>query len=59
MSMRTLLAALAISLASTTWAAEYKLVTEAYPPFNYIEDGKYKGASIEQIELMMKDAHLA
>ncbi len=45
-------------LASAANAQTLKLVTEDYPPYGYREAGIYKGASVEQVELMMKGAGL-
>lgn len=46
---------LALLLPITVQAADLKLVTEAYPPFNYREGDTYKGASVEQVKLVMED----
>jgi polar amino acid transport system substrate-binding protein len=36
-----------------------ELKTESYPPFSYRDaDGTYKGTAIEQVETIMRDAHL-
>lgn len=48
-----------IFLASAAHAQSLNLVTEEYPPYSYREDSVYKGASIEQVDLLMKDAGLA
>lgn len=45
-------------LASVAHAQSLKLVTEEYPPFSYRESGVYKGSSIDQVELLMKDADI-
>ena len=37
-------------------AAPLTLTTESYPPFNFRENGEYKGSSIEQIQILMKAA---
>lgn len=51
--------ALALTLGSgTASAAQLRLVTESYPPLNYLEDGQIKGASIDQIRLIMKNADI-
>ncbi|MCF7791570.1 MAG: transporter substrate-binding domain-containing protein [Victivallales bacterium] len=34
---------------------DYKIVTEDYPPFNYVENGKLKGISTEIIKLILKE----
>lgn len=54
--MRTFYLLLAALIPITAEAAEIKMVTEAYPPFNYREGDTYKGSSVEQIELLMKHA---
>lgn len=45
-------------LATVAHAEPLKLVTEEYPPFSYREAGAYKGSSIEQVDILMKDAGL-
>ncbi|MCD2173713.1 substrate-binding periplasmic protein [Rhizobium sp. C4] len=51
--------ALAFTLAAgTASATDIRFVTETYPPLNYIEDGQVKGASMDQIRLIMKNAEL-
>jgi len=45
-------------IATAAHAAPLKLVTEEYPPFSYREAGAYKGASVDQVDLLMKDAGL-
>jgi polar amino acid transport system substrate-binding protein len=37
-------------------AAPLTLTTESYPPFNFRENGEYKGASVEQVDTLMKAA---
>lgn len=39
-------------------AANLRLVTEAYPPMNYLENGEIKGASMDQVRLIMKNADI-
>lgn len=45
-------------LATAAHADPLKLVTEEYPPYSYREAGTYKGASIDQVNILMKDAGL-
>ncbi len=40
-------------------AETLRLVTEIYPPLNYIENGQIKGSSIDQVRLIMKAAGIA
>lgn len=47
-----------ILLASVAHADVLRLVTEEYPPFSYRSAGAYKGSSIDQVDLLMKDAGL-
>ncbi|HXV31584.1 MAG TPA: transporter substrate-binding domain-containing protein [Sinorhizobium sp.] len=54
--MKQLFFLLAALLPITAQAADLKLVTESYPPFNYREGDTYKGASVEQVRLLMDDA---
>lgn len=54
--MKQLSFLLAVLLPITAQAADVKLVTESYPPFNYREGDTYKGASVEQVRLLMDDA---
>lgn len=35
-------------------AAPLTLTTESYPPFNFRENGEYKGSSVEQVQMLMK-----
>jgi polar amino acid transport system substrate-binding protein len=39
-------------------AATVNLVTEDYPPFSYREGSELKGASVDQVEIMMREAGL-
>lgn len=49
--------ALALTFASHgATAATLRLVTETYPPLNYLENGQVKGASMDQVRLIMKNA---
>ncbi len=54
--MKRFLCLLATLLPLTAQAAELKMVTESYPPFNYREGDTYKGASVEQVKLLLEDA---
>jgi polar amino acid transport system substrate-binding protein len=45
-------------LAGAVQAQPLKLLTEEYPPFSYREAGIYKGASIDQVNILMKNAGL-
>jgi polar amino acid transport system substrate-binding protein len=54
--MRLLFLLLTVLLPITAQAADIKMVTESYPPFNYREGDTYKGSSVEQIKLLMDDA---
>lgn len=46
------------SPASAESAVDIHLVTEAYPPFTFLEGGIYKGASVDQMKLIMKGTHM-
>jgi polar amino acid transport system substrate-binding protein len=46
-------------MASVAAAQSFTLLTEDYPPFNYVENGRLKGSSVEQVERIMKDSGLA
>lgn len=54
--MKTLIASILAILATTAAADPLKLVTEEYPPYAYRADGALTGSSIDQINLLMKDA---
>ncbi|MCG5478497.1 MAG: transporter substrate-binding domain-containing protein [Ensifer alkalisoli] len=54
--MKRILPLLAALLPFTVQAAELKMVTESYPPFNFREGDTYKGASVEQVRLLMEDS---
>ena len=56
--MRKWIVFVSLLLVSAAQAEPLKLVTEEYPPFSYREAGVYKGASIDQVDLLMKDASL-
>jgi polar amino acid transport system substrate-binding protein len=45
--------------ATTADAQTLKLLTEEYPPYSYREEGIYKGASVDQVKLIMKDVGIA
>lgn len=44
--------------AAAAQADPLKLVTEEYPPFSFRENGVYKGASIDQVDILMNKARL-
>ncbi|QFI69337.1 substrate-binding periplasmic protein [Sinorhizobium alkalisoli] len=54
--MKRILPLLAALLPFAAQAAELKMVTESYPPFNFREGDTYKGASVEQVRLLMEDS---
>jgi polar amino acid transport system substrate-binding protein len=56
--MRYLIVAACLLLGSVAQAQGIRLVTEEYPPFGFREGGKYKGSSIDQVEILMKQAGL-
>ena len=56
--MKNLIAAACILFGSVAHAGEIKLVTEDYPPFSFRENGKYRGASIDQVNTLMRHAGL-
>lgn len=56
--MRSLIASLFAFLATTAFADPLKLVTEEYPPYSYRDGAILKGSSIDQVNLLMKDAGL-
>lgn len=39
-------------------ADEIRFVTETYPPFNYLENGRISGSSVDQIRLIMKEVNI-
>jgi polar amino acid transport system substrate-binding protein len=51
-----LLALLSLPLAGPAHAATVNFMTEEYPPFSYHEGDKLKGASVEQVHLLMQKA---
>ncbi|UVC07062.1 transporter substrate-binding domain-containing protein [Rhizobium sp. TH2] len=56
--MRYLIVTACLLFGSVAQAEDIHLVTEEYPPFAFLEDGKYKGSSVDQVEILMKDAGL-
>ena len=56
--MKSLIASILALLATTAAADPLKLVTEEYPPYAYRENGALTGSSIDQVNLMMKEAGL-
>lgn len=56
--MRYLIMIACLLFGSVAQAENLRLVTEEYPPFNFRENGKYKGSSIDQVEILMRDAGL-
>lgn len=56
--MKRLLLSILLSLGASTHAiaAGVTLATEEYPPFSYRDGKTVKGASVEQVEKVMKDA---
>lgn len=56
--MRSLIASIFALLATTAFADPLKLVTEEYPPYSYRDGAILKGSSIDQVNLLMKDAGL-
>ncbi len=56
--MKRLLLSILLGLTASTHAiaAAVTLVTEEYPPFSYRDGKAIKGASVEQVEKVMKDA---
>lgn len=57
-TMRYLIMIACLLFGSVAQAEDLRLVTEEYPPFSFREDGKYKGASIDQVDILMKQAGL-
>lgn len=50
-------AAIVLAFATNAYAGEkISLVTESYPPLNYREGEEYRGISVDQVRLMMKNA---
>jgi polar amino acid transport system substrate-binding protein len=56
--MRSLIACIFALLATTAFADPLKLVTEEYPPYSFRDGAILKGTSIDQVNLLMKDAGL-
>jgi polar amino acid transport system substrate-binding protein len=56
--MRSLIASIFALLATTAFADPLKLVTEEYPPYSFRDGAILKGTSIDQVNLLMKDAGL-
>ena len=56
--MKSLIASLFALLATSAFAEPLKLVTEEYPPYSFREGAIIKGSSVDQVNLMMKDAGL-
>lgn len=52
--MKTLAILLPLLVAGAAHAGTIKLVTEEYPPFSFRENNVYKGASIDQVDNLMK-----
>lgn len=52
--MKALVATILVLLASSALAEPLRLVTEDYPPYAFRENGALAGASVEQINLVMK-----
>lgn len=46
-------------MAGSAAAEPLHLLTEDYPPFNFRDDGKLRGISVEQVETIMKGAGIA
>lgn len=56
--MKSLIASILALFATSAFADPLKLVTEEYPPYSYRHGAILKGSSIDQIDLLMKDAGL-
>jgi polar amino acid transport system substrate-binding protein len=56
--MRSLIASIFALLATTAFADPLKLLTEEYPPYSFRDGAILKGTSIDQVNLLMKDAGL-
>ena len=56
--MKSLIASILALLATAAFADPLKLVTEDYPPYSYRDGAVLKGSSIDQVDLLMKDAGL-
>ncbi|MCD2176362.1 substrate-binding periplasmic protein [Rhizobium sp. C1] len=49
---------LSLLAAGLARAENIRFVTETYPPFNYLENGQVRGASADQIKLIMKEVDI-
>jgi polar amino acid transport system substrate-binding protein len=58
MKRRLLVTLLSLLSLNHAHAATVNLVTEDYPPFSYREGSELKGASVDQVEIMMREAGL-
>jgi polar amino acid transport system substrate-binding protein len=56
--MKYLIVTACLLFGSAAQAGDIHLVTEEYPPFAFREDGTFKGSSIDQVEILMKDTGL-
>ncbi|MDB5550839.1 MAG: hypothetical protein JWL86_823 [Rhizobium sp.] len=56
--MKYLIMIACLLFGSVAQALDIRLVTEEYPPFSFRENGKYKGSSIDQVDILMKQAGL-
>jgi polar amino acid transport system substrate-binding protein len=54
--MKSLIASMFALLSTSAFADPLKLVTEEYPPFSFREASVLTGSSIDQVNLLMKDA---
>ena len=45
--LSVLLFAMTIGVSATVWGADFTIMTEEYPPYNYTQDGKLTGLSTE------------
>jgi polar amino acid transport system substrate-binding protein len=57
--MKFLAMLLPLLFAGAAQAEPLKLVTEEYPPFSFREKNVFKGASVDQVDILMKGAGLA
>lgn len=56
--MKSLITSILVLLATSALADPLKLVTEDYPPYSFRDGAILKGLSIDQVNLLMKDAGL-
>lgn len=56
--MKSIIAGILTLLATTAYADTLKLVTEDYPPYSFRDGAILKGSSIDQVNLLMRDAGL-